>query len=115
VIVDPPDELGIGLAMRSAPDAPFVPDAVRSLPIVGLTVCYAGDPDIGRGVLRPLLGAFPPVLHTEVCPCPYLEMQRILDPLVPPGRRYAARARGPILSSAAKTHGAERLLNITGR
>jgi hypothetical protein len=86
-----PDELGIGLSMTSAPDAPFVPDAVRSQPIVGLTVCYAGDPDTGRVVLRPLLDAFPPVLET-VGPRPYVEMQRILDPHVPPGRRYAARA-----------------------
>jgi hypothetical protein len=86
-----PHELGIGLSMTSAPDAPFVPDAVRSQPIVGLTVCYADDPDIGRGVLRPLLDAFPPVLQT-VGPRSYVEMQQILDPHVPPGLRYAARA-----------------------
>jgi hypothetical protein len=86
-----PNELGIGLSMTCAPDAPFVPDAVRSQPIVGLTVCYAGDPDIGRKVLRPLLDAVSPVLET-VGPRPYVEMQQILDPHVPPGRRYAARA-----------------------
>ena len=88
---DAPDELGIGLAMTSAPDTPFVPDDVRSLPIVGLTVSYAGDPEVGRQVLRPLLDTFPPALET-LGPRPYVDLQRILDPLVPPGRRYAARA-----------------------
>jgi hypothetical protein len=68
-----------------------VPEDVRSRPIVGLTVCYSGDPEVGRRVLRPLFDTFPPVLET-VGPRPYVDLQRILDPLVPPGRHYASRA-----------------------
>jgi FAD/FMN-containing dehydrogenase len=86
-----PDELGIGLAMTCAPHAPFVPEPVRGRPIIGMTVCYAGEPAVGAAVLEPLLRAFPPVLET-LAPRPYLDIQRILDPNVPAGRHYAAKA-----------------------
>ena len=37
-----PDELGIGIAMTCAPQAPFVPAPVRGTAIIGMTICYAG-------------------------------------------------------------------------
>lgn len=86
-----PDELGIGVALTCAPQAPFVPEPVRGEPITGMTLCYAGDPARGRAVLEPLLEAFPPVLET-LAARPYVDVQRIIDPLVPAGRRYAASA-----------------------
>jgi FAD/FMN-containing dehydrogenase len=86
-----PDELGIGVAMTCAPQLPFVPEPIRGAPIIGMTICYAGEPARGAPVLDGLLAEFPPVLDT-LAPRSYCEMQRILDPLVPAGRRYAAKA-----------------------
>jgi FAD/FMN-containing dehydrogenase len=86
-----PEALGIGAAMTATPNAPFVPEPVRNRPIIGLTVCYAGEPEAGKELLRPLRDELSPLVDT-IAPLLYPEVQRILDRMVPPGRRYAAKA-----------------------
>lgn len=90
-MADAPEELSIGAALTTTPQAPFVPEPIRGRAIIGMTVCYAGDPDTGAKVLRPLREICPPAVDS-IAPRPYAEVQQILDPLVPPGRRYAAKA-----------------------
>jgi FAD/FMN-containing dehydrogenase len=74
-----PDEVGAGLAFVSAPDQPFVPAFARGKPAVGMIICYAGPPEEGAEVLRPLREFGPPV-HDMVGPLSYVQMQRLLEP-----------------------------------
>jgi FAD/FMN-containing dehydrogenase len=79
-----PDEVGTGLAFISAPPADFVPEPVRGKPVVGVVVCYAGPPEEGEEVMRPLREFGPPALDM-VQPMPYTAVQQLLDPPNPKG------------------------------
>jgi FAD/FMN-containing dehydrogenase len=81
-----PDELGISAALVTAPPLPFVPEHLHDQPAVATIVCWSGDLDEGRDVLRPWLELGPPPIHM-VEPMPYPFMQTILDELQLPGRR----------------------------
>jgi hypothetical protein len=78
-MLDAPDEVGSGLAFICAPPADFVPEPVRGQPVVGIVLCYAGDPDEGATVLAPLLEYGPPAINL-VQPMPYVAVQQLLDP-----------------------------------
>jgi FAD/FMN-containing dehydrogenase len=83
---DAPDEVGGGLAFITAPPLDFVPEPVRGRPVVGVLICYAGDPAVGQEVLAPLLEFGPPVVNM-VQPMPYVAVQQLLDPANPKGMR----------------------------
>ncbi|MET0840218.1 MAG: FAD-binding oxidoreductase [Marmoricola sp.] len=85
-MLEAPDEVGSGVAMITAPPADFVPEPVRGHPVVGLIVCYAGDPDTGAQVMAPLLEFGPPAVNL-VQPMPYAEVQRLIDEPNPKGLR----------------------------
>jgi FAD/FMN-containing dehydrogenase len=76
---DAPDEVGSGLAFICAPPADFVPEPVRGKPVIGIVICYAGDPDVGARVLAPLLEYGPPAVNL-MQPMPYVAVQQLLDP-----------------------------------
>ena len=52
---DAPDEVCGGFALLTAPPADVIPEPVRGKPAAGLIVLYAGEPNEGEQVLRPLL------------------------------------------------------------
>jgi FAD/FMN-containing dehydrogenase len=79
-----PDEVGAGVALITAPPEPFVPEAARGKPAAGIIVCYAGPVEEGEQVLAPLREFGPPVLDM-VEPMPYTEVQKLIDPMNPPG------------------------------
>ena len=79
-----PDELGSGLAFICAPPEEFVPEPVRGQPVIGVVVCYCGDPDQGPAALAPLFEFGPPAL-VMVQPMPYVAVQQLLDPPNPKG------------------------------
>ncbi|MBO0728012.1 MAG: FAD-binding oxidoreductase [Acidimicrobiaceae bacterium] len=79
-----PDEVGSGLAFICAPPEEFVPEPVRGRPVIGVVVCYAGDPDEGASVLGPLTQFGPPAVNL-VQPMPYVAVQQLLDPTYPKG------------------------------
>jgi FAD/FMN-containing dehydrogenase len=79
-----PDEVGSGLAFICAPPEEFVPEPVRGQPVIGVVVCYSGDPDDGPKVLAPLLEFGPPAI-AMVQPMPYVAVQQLLDPPNPKG------------------------------
>jgi len=82
---DAPDEVNGGVAFMSAPPEDFVPEAVRGQPVVGVVVCYAGDPAQAEDVLRPLLEFGPPAV-AMVGPMPYAEgVQKLIEPGSPSG------------------------------
>jgi FAD/FMN-containing dehydrogenase len=80
-----PDEVNGAVAFISAPPEEFVPEPVRGKPVVGVIVCYAGDPAEGEEVMRPLVEFGPPAL-AMVGPIPYAEgVQRLIEAGNPPG------------------------------
>ncbi|HLH67257.1 MAG TPA: FAD-binding oxidoreductase [Solirubrobacteraceae bacterium] len=81
-----PRELCGGIALLTAPPAPFVPRELRGRPVVGLIVLWAGDVgSAGRG-LAPLQDLGRPAVD-QVGPMPYTELQRLMDQGAPPGHR----------------------------
>ncbi len=81
-----PDEVGSAVAFITAPPADFVPEPVRGTPVMGIVLCYAGDPDEGRTVLQPLLDFGPPPVNM-VQEMPYVAVQQLIDPGNPHGMR----------------------------
>src|SRR5438445_11906996 len=70
-----PDELGLVIALFTTPDG---------IPIVGITVCYAGPIEEGERVLAPIRKFGPPLVDT-IEPMKYVQVQKMLDPLLPWG------------------------------
>jgi FAD/FMN-containing dehydrogenase len=85
-----PDEVGGALAFLTAPPAPFVPEEARGKPAVGIIATYAGDPEEGERVLKPLKDLGPAV--DMVGPIPYIGAQQLLEPGNPPGHRHYWKA-----------------------
>jgi FAD/FMN-containing dehydrogenase len=79
-----PDEVGSGMAFITAPPEEFVPEPVRGEPVVGVVLCYAGDPDEGEQVLRPLREFGPPGMDM-VDRMPYVAVQQLIDASNPKG------------------------------
>jgi hypothetical protein len=53
------------------------------LPVVGVVVCYTGDPERGPEAIKPILNLNPVMNMTE--PMPYLEVQKLIQDGNPPG------------------------------
>jgi FAD/FMN-containing dehydrogenase len=79
-----PDELGISTAFVTAPPLPFVPESLQFQPAVAVILCWSGDLDEGREVVRPWLDLAPPIQMVDAMP--YTVMQTLQDDLAPPGR-----------------------------
>ncbi len=85
-MADAPDEVGSGVAFITAPPLDFVPEPVRGHPVVGVVICYAGDPESGKRALAPLLEFGPPAVDM-VQPMPYVAVQQLIDAGNPKGVR----------------------------
>jgi FAD/FMN-containing dehydrogenase len=83
-MTDAPDEAGGALAFLTAPDLEFVPERLRGQPVIGIVVCYAGEPDEGLRVFGPLLEFGPPAANL-VGPMPYVAVQQLIDGSSPKG------------------------------
>jgi FAD/FMN-containing dehydrogenase len=83
-ILAAPDEVGSGMAYITAPPEEFVPEPVRGHPVIGIILLYAGDPDEGEEVLRPLREFGPPGMDM-VDRMPYVAVQQLIDPANPKG------------------------------
>jgi FAD/FMN-containing dehydrogenase len=79
-----PEALGTGLAFLTAPPADFVPEPVRGHPVIGIVVCWNGDPDEGRAALADFLAAVPPAIEM-IQPMPYTAVQQLIDEPNPKG------------------------------
>jgi FAD/FMN-containing dehydrogenase len=80
-----PDELFTILLFSTAPAAPHVPTHLHNRSVLNIIVCYAGQPEEGERVLRPLRSFGPPEADL-VTTRPYTQMQTLLDAANPPGR-----------------------------
>ena len=82
-----PDELTTIFNLRVAPPLPFLPEEVHGKPIVMVGACYAGPPEGGAEVVRPLKEFGSPIVDL-LEPKPYLALQSMFDPAVPHGWHY---------------------------
>jgi len=80
-----PRELGISAAFVTAPPLPFVPEHLQFKPVVVAIMCWSGDIDAGREVVKPWLEFGPPPIQM-IDALPYTIMQSIQDEMAPPGR-----------------------------
>ena len=86
-VADAPDELMTIVVHRKAPPLPFVPEELHGKPVVMVVCCWAGDPEKGEQVIRPMREFGSSV--ADVCmPKPYLAHQAMFDPSFVPGRWY---------------------------
>lgn len=90
-MADAPEDLGLGIAFVSAPPEPFVPQELHLQPVVGIVVCWTGDPAEGERVLAPIREVAQPVIDM-VQPMPYTALQSMLDAGAPPGTRAYMKA-----------------------
>ena len=96
-----PDELTTIFDLSVAPPVPFLPEEVHGKPIVMVGACYAGSPDEGAEVVRPLKQFGRPIVDL-LEPKPYTALQSMFDPLVPHGwHRYWKSVELPPLTDDA--------------
>jgi FAD/FMN-containing dehydrogenase len=81
-----PEELTTMVAFVAAPPLPFVPEQYHFTPVTAVLACYAGRPEEGEALVRPLrdLGGR---LAEHVGPMPYTVLQSMLDEGAPRGLR----------------------------
>jgi FAD/FMN-containing dehydrogenase len=100
-IAEAPDELTTIFELEMAPPAPFLPEEVHGKPILMVGACYAGSPDEGGEVVRPLKQFGRPI-GDLLEPKPYTALQSMLDPFVPHGwHRYWKSVELPPLTDDA--------------
>jgi FAD/FMN-containing dehydrogenase len=96
-----PDEVTTIFELSVAPPAPFLPEEVHGKPIVMVGACYAGSPDEGAEVVRPLKQLGRPIVDL-LEPKPYTALQSMFDPMVPHGwHRYWKSVELPPLTDDA--------------
>jgi FAD/FMN-containing dehydrogenase len=96
-----PDELTTIFELSVAQPLPFLPADVHGKPIVMIGACYAGPPQEGVDVVRPLKEFGSPIADL-LEPTPYLALQSMFDPFVPHGwHRYWKSVELPPLTDEA--------------
>ncbi len=95
-----PDDVGGAAAIITAPPEPFVATEVRGQPLLGIVVCYAGDPGQGEAAIGPILDLNPPLRMVQ--PMPYVALQALLTGVYQPGRQnYWKAEMYPVFPDAA--------------
>ena len=100
-IATAPDELTTIFELSVAPPVPFLPEDVHGKPIVMVGACYAGAPEDGIEVVRPLKEFGNPIVDL-LEPKLYTALQSMFDPSVPHGwHRYWKSVELPLLTDDA--------------
>ncbi len=94
------DDIGGGVALVCAPPEEFVPEPMHGMPVVGIIVCYTGDPENAETALKPIMDLQPVMAMTQ--PMPYLELQKLIEAGNPPGlQNYWKADMYPVLPDDA--------------
>jgi FAD/FMN-containing dehydrogenase len=100
-IATAPDELTTIFELSVAPPLPALPEHLHGKPIVMIGACYAGAPEDGIEVVRPLKELGDPVVDL-LEPKPYTALQAMFDAAVPHGlHRYWKSVELPPLTDDA--------------
>ncbi|HSL63014.1 MAG TPA: FAD-binding oxidoreductase [Gaiellaceae bacterium] len=83
-MADAPDEVMAIAILRTAPPAPFLPEAVHGRPIAAIACCYVGPPEEGADALAPLRALGAPV-GDALTVRPYTAFQSMFDASWTPG------------------------------
>jgi FAD/FMN-containing dehydrogenase len=86
-IATAPEELSADAIFQFAPPLDVIPEEHRGRPLIGIFLRYAGPPEQGEAVVRPVREFGQPVLDF-VYPMPYVMVQQMLDPLNPDGNLH---------------------------
>jgi FAD/FMN-containing dehydrogenase len=99
-----PDELTTIFELSVAPPVPSLPEDMHGKPVVMVGACYAGSPEDGVDVVRPLKAFGNPIVDL-LEPEPYLALQAMFDPSVPHGwhRYWKAMELPPLTDEAIDT------------
>ena len=81
-----PEELTVWALLRQAPPLPFLPERVHGREMLALALIYAGDPQQGEPLIKPLR-KFGTPLGEHVGVQPYVAWQQAFDPLLTAGAR----------------------------
>jgi FAD/FMN-containing dehydrogenase len=85
-----PDDVGGAVALITAPDMDPIPPPVRGMLVMGIIVCYTGNPEDGPAAIKPLLDLNPVM---NMCgSMPYTAVQDMLTAGNPPGMRQYWKA-----------------------
>lgn len=103
-IASAPEQLGTVLNLRRAAPLPIIPERLHGVPVIQVAACYAGPPEDGERVLRPLREFGPPELDLFTVK-PYVAHQGMFDATVPKGWRYYWKSQRipPLTDSAIET------------
>jgi hypothetical protein len=82
-----PPELTLVTIMRPAPPAPWLPQDMHGKPIVAILACYSGRREDGERAVASIKSFGSPIGDVLVRR-PYTQLQSMLDPTQPKGRRY---------------------------
>jgi hypothetical protein len=85
-ILDAPEELGAIFAFVKAPPLPFLPPDWHGKPAAAVIACWSGEAGRAETALSPL-GDLGDVVGSHVGSMPYSAINRLFDPLLPPGLR----------------------------
>jgi FAD/FMN-containing dehydrogenase len=91
IVTDAPDELSTHGLLWTLPVAPELPEHLRGRPFVGVGGMYAGAPEDGERLTRPLRELATPLLDMSGTVA-YLDLQRSYDAYFPAGLRYYWKA-----------------------
>ena len=87
-----PDDLTVYEVFMTVPPAPPFPEELQGRPALAIGIVYAGDPDEGERVVRPLREFGPPALDA-LGRMPVIGVQEMLDPTAPHGMRSYSKSR----------------------
>ena len=100
-IAEAPDELTTIFDLSVAPSLPFLPEELHGKALVMVGACYAGAPEDGIELVRPLKEFGNPIVDL-LEPKPYTALQSMFDPFVPHGwNRYWKSVELPPLTDDA--------------
>ncbi len=81
-----PEELTALTVMRHAPPLPFLSEEVHGRNVIIVAASYFGNIEKGMDLIKPLQ-YFGDVLGKMITPMPYVDLQKLFDPLMTPGDR----------------------------
>ncbi len=85
-----PDTLTTVLALRTAPNSPFVPEDLQGRPALAISVCWSAGIEEGERTLEPLRRMKRPVAD-HIGQRPYVDHQSLFDTSAPHGRQNYKR------------------------
>jgi FAD/FMN-containing dehydrogenase len=82
-----PDEVTTFALLRKAPPVPFIPKEFHGAPVAAIGACYAGPPEEGMEVIRPIKEWGQPIADVLI-PKPFVVHQSMFDAGQPAGSYY---------------------------